>query len=162
MSFTSTSPTSQKLALQNDCLTRDHRSLSILFVDDEKFTRDLFRKVMVAYGIPDVTIAESGDDALRRVNENYFDIVITDIMMKGTNGLHLAKEIRRRTSPAGTKAGVPIIVLTAHGEERIVRACAQAGANGFLIKPLVPAKLMQSIAKLCHCSPPTLVSSDNH
>lgn len=137
---------------------RDHRGLSTLFIDDDKFTRDLFRKIMVAYGMPDVATSDCADDALRRINENYYDLVITDIVMKGATGIQLAKEIRRKASLAGTKASVPIIMLTAHTEERLVRACAELGANGYLVKPLVPAKLMRLIARLCNSTQPELVS----
>lgn len=113
---------------------------------------------MISFGMPEVTVAENAQDGLRKINENYYDLVITDIVMGEASGVWLVKAIRSKLNPAGTKQGVPIIMLTAHTEERLVLACAKAGANAYLTKPLVPAKLMQTIAKLCHCTLPTLGS----
>lgn len=97
----------------DDILTRDHRGLSVLIIDDNKFTRDLLRKILVSFGISDVTAAANAET-------------------------------------------LPIIMLTAHADEKLVMASLKAGANGYLVKPLIPKRLMALVAKLCRSTLPTL------
>ncbi len=133
--------------------TRNPASLSILIVDDNKFTRNLLRRILVSFGMPEIAEADSGEDALRQLTANYYDLVICDIVMGGISGIQFVKTIR-----IGRLTQVPVIMLTAHADETLVRASLGAGANGYLVKPLVPARLMALIAKLCHCTTPTLRS----
>ena len=135
---------------------RDHSGLSILIVDDNKFTRDLLRKILVSFGISEILSAESGEDALRQLNANYFDLVICDIVMDGMSGIQFVQSVRAKVGLNNRSGIIPIIMLTAHADEALVVASLKAGANGYLVKPLVPAKLMQSISKLCHSTVPTL------
>ncbi|WP_298375698.1 response regulator [Azospirillum sp.] len=53
-------------------------------------------------------------------------------------------------------SSLPIIMLTAHADEKLVIASLKAGANGYLVKPLIPKRLMELIAKLCRSALPTL------
>lgn len=138
--------------------TRSPASLSILIVDDNKFTRDLLRRILVSFGMPEVAQADSAEDALRQMTASYFDLVICDIVMGGISGIQFVKTLRSRPHQNSTASHVPIIMLTAHADEALVVAAMKAGANGYLVKPLVPARLMALIAKLCHCATPTLRS----
>lgn len=140
----------------DDILTRDHRGLSVLIIDDNKFTRDLLRKILVSFGISDVTAAASGEDALRQLHASLFDLVICDIVMDGINGIQFVKSLRCKTVPAANAETLPIIMLTAHADEKLVMASLKAGANGYLVKPLIPKRLMALVAKLCHSTLPTL------
>lgn len=136
--------------------TRNPGGLSILIVDDNKFTRDLMRRILVSFGMPEVAQADSAEDALRQMTASYFDLVICDIVMGGISGIQFVKTLRSRPHQNGLP--VPIIMLTAHADKALVVAAMKAGANGYLVKPLVPARLMALIAKLCHCATPTLRS----
>ncbi len=140
----------------DDILTRDHRGLSVLIIDDNKFTRDLLRKILVSFGISDITPAASGEDALRQLQANLFDLVICDIVMDGMNGIQFVKSLRCKSVPVANARSVPIIMLTAHADEKLVIASLKAGANGYLVKPLIPKRLVELIAKLCKSTMPTL------
>lgn len=140
----------------DDILTRDHRGLSVLIIDDNKFTRDLLRKILVSFGISDITPAASGEDALRQLQANLFDLVICDIVMDGMNGIQFVKSLRCKSVPVANASSVPIIMLTAHADEKLVIASLKAGANGYLVKPLIPKRLVELIAKLCKSTMPTL------
>ncbi len=140
----------------DDILTRDHRGLSVLIIDDNKFTRDLLRKILVSFGISDITPAASGEDALRQLQANLFDLVICDIVMDGMNGIQFVKSLRCKSVPVANASSVPIIMLTAYADEKLVIASLKAGANGYLVKPLIPKRLVELIAKLCKSTMPTL------
>lgn len=140
----------------DDILTRDHWGLSVLIIDDNKFTRDLLRKILVSFGISDVTPAASGEDALRQLHGSLFDLVICDIVMDGMNGIQFVKSLRCQSVASANASRLPIIMLTAHADEKLVIASLKAGANGYLVKPLIPKRLMELVAKLCRSTLPTL------
>lgn len=135
---------------------RDHRNLSILVVDDDKFTRQILMKILTAFGMHDVATAQNGDEALRHLALNHVDLVISDILMKGMDGLSFIKNIRQDDIVIRDKRNIPVIFLTAYTDERLVRAALKLKANGYLTKPLVPAKMIGMISKLCHSTLPTL------
>ena len=84
----------------------------ILVVDDEEMIRKLIAKYAVYEGNT-VTEAADGMEAIRQVKENSFDLMIIDIMMPELDGFSAVREIRK-TNP------VPVIMLSARGEERAV------------------------------------------
>lgn len=138
----------------DDFLIRDHRGLSVLITEDNGFTRDLLNKILVSFGMPHVTHATSGEDALRKLHNDLFDLVICDIVMEGMNGIQFVKSVRANATPRVNR--VPIIMLTAHADEKLVMAALKAGANGYLVKPLIPKRLVALVAKLCNSTVPTL------
>lgn len=89
---------------------------------------------------------------------NHISVVICDIVMKGMSGLQFTKAVREGYIPLPGKKDTPILMLTAHSEKKIVMASIEAGANGYLVKPIVPKKLIQMISKACHSTMPTLAS----
>ncbi len=111
-------------------------------------------KILVSFGMPHVTHATSGEDALRKLHADLFDLVICDIVMEGINGIQFVKAVRANAAPRVNR--VPIIMLTAHADEKLVMAALKAGANGYLVKPLIPKRLVALVAKLCNCTLPTL------
>lgn len=135
---------------------RSHRGLSILIVDDNKFARDLLRRILISFSISDVTAAESAEDALRLLHNNFFDLIICDIVMGGMSGIQFVKALRCTVMPVVNATTVPIIMLTAHADAALVIAAKKAGANGYLVKPLIPSRLTHLIEKLCNSTLPTL------
>jgi DNA-binding response OmpR family regulator len=114
------------------------KSLTILFVEDEKELRDAlvdavgdeFAKFIVAF---------NGDDGLKKFKKFKPDIVVTDIMMPISSGLEMAKEIKRISRET------PVIVLSAFSErERLLRAI-DAGVDKYLMKPIDMDELMLAI-----------------
>jgi two-component system response regulator AtoC len=98
----------------------------ILLVDDEPGVLFTLREVLVDRG-HGVTTATSGKKALEQLDE--IDAVVTDLQMPGMTGLDLIAAIAARD------AALPVILLTAHGSERVAVAAVKAGAYDYLTKP---------------------------
>lgn len=86
----------------------------------------------------EVTHAPDGREALRLIAKETPDLIITDILMPYTSGLEVIGVIR---SSEGRIKNIPIIVLSALGQESTVMEAFQLGADDFLTKPLNPAEL---------------------
>lgn len=109
----------------------------ILIVDDEEKIRSLVRKYAEFEGYT-VDEAANGLDALDLFDKNAYDIVIMDIMMPMLDGLSASREIRK-------KSNVPIIMLSARGEEYDRIGGFQLGADDYVVKPFSPKELMLRI-----------------
>ena len=109
----------------------------ILIVDDEEKIRSLIRKYAEFEGYA-VDEASNGLDALELFGKNSYDLVVMDIMMPGLDGLSASKEIRK-------KSEVPIIMLSARGEEYDRIGGFQLGVDDYVVKPFSPKELMLRI-----------------
>ena len=108
----------------------------ILVVDDNKLAAKMVRDHLVSKGYK-VSVAFNGEEALAQVKSDVPDLVISDLMMPGMDGYELCRRLRR--DPA--VAEVPIILLTARGRIDDKEAGFEAGADDYLVKPVVPAEL---------------------
>lgn len=109
----------------------------ILVVDDDREIRDLLGRYLTKQGYR-VTTAADGRDMRDAMRDRTIDLVVLDIMLPGDDGLSLCREIRSR-SP------IPVIMLTAKGDDvdRIVGL--EMGADDYLPKPFNPRELMARI-----------------
>lgn len=115
--------------------------LSILTVDDSRSMRALLRVTLQDAGF-DVAEAEDGEDALARLAEAPFDLVITDINMPRLDGFGLIERVR---SERLHHVDRPILVLsTERSDEKKARA-RSAGATGWVVKPFDPGKLVAAV-----------------
>jgi two-component system chemotaxis response regulator CheY len=99
-------------------------SVTILIVDDDRCTRALLGIILEKNGYQILT-AEDGIDALVAFDQQFPDVIITDINMPRLNGLELIRYIRNLDSPRST---IPIIALTADTDDVVIEA-QKAGAN---------------------------------
>ncbi len=121
-------------------------AISILTVDDSRSMRALLRATLLGAGF-DVTEARDGEEALDRLSEREFDLVITDINMPRLDGFSFIERLRE-----GGLLHIdrPILVLsTENGPEKRARA-RDAGATGWVVKPFDPAKLVAAIRRVTH------------
>lgn len=109
----------------------------ILIVDDEEKIRSLVRKYAEFEGHT-VSEAENGMDAISICRKEHFDIVILDIMMPLLDGFSAASEIRKTSD-------VPIIMLSARGEEYDKINGFRVGIDDYVVKPFSPKELMLRI-----------------
>lgn len=109
----------------------------ILVVDDEENIRKLIRKYAEFEG-HDVTEAADGMQACRLCAERAFDIAVMDIMMPNLDGLSAARKIREERD-------MPIIILSARGEEYDRISGFEAGVDDYVVKPFSPKELMLRI-----------------
>ena len=106
----------------------------ILIVDDERFHRELFVDVLRPGGHQLLT-AGSADEALRLLAEDPFDLVVTDLVMPGIDGIALVREAKRRD------AEIEAIAVTGHQDVRLAIDAMKAGCADFLLKPVEPESL---------------------
>lgn len=109
----------------------------ILVVDDEEMIRRLIAKYAVYEG-HSVTEAGDGMEAIRLCKEENFDIMIIDIMMPELDGFSACREIRKFSS-------IPIIMLSARGEEYDKINGFELGIDDYVVKPFSPKELMLRI-----------------
>lgn len=109
----------------------------ILVVDDEEKIRELIGKYAKFEG-HEVDFAADGMQAIEKCRDNAYDIVIMDIMMPNLDGFSACREIRK-------KSDVPILMLSARGEEYDKINGFECGADDYVVKPFSPKELMLRI-----------------
>ena len=109
----------------------------LLIVDDEEMIRKLIRKYAEFEG-HEVLEAVDGMDAVTKIRNNHFDLVVMDIMMPELDGFSACREIRKFSS-------VPIIMLSARGEEYDKINGFEIGIDDYVVKPFSPKELMLRI-----------------
>lgn len=112
----------------------------ILIVDDEEDILELVRYNLKREGYQTVC-AVTGEQALQIVQTDKVDLVLLDLMLPGINGLEVAKSIKRNPQ----KMSIPIIMLTARGEETDIVTGLELGADDYITKPFSPKILMARI-----------------
>jgi two-component system invasion response regulator UvrY len=117
--------------------------ISVMLVDDHAVVRMGFR--LLLEGSPDIRVvaeAESGEDAVRRVQEVKPQVVVMDLSMPGIGGLEALSRILARDPAA------KILVLTAHEDAMHAKRVLKAGALGYLSKRSAPEALIQAIRQV--------------
>ncbi len=120
-----------------------------LIIDDSVTIRGM---IGVAFKHMDweAVAAGNADAALQMLDQHKdeFDIIITDINMPGMNGIELTREIKKRPGSKNT----PVLVVSTEGGDDIKRQGKEAGASGWIVKPLKPEVLKAAVSKLCNLS----------
>ncbi|MDD3473675.1 MAG: response regulator transcription factor [Syntrophaceae bacterium] len=112
----------------------------ILVVDDEEDILELVRYNLVKDGYR-VTCVSSGEQAIQKLREETPNVILLDLMLPGIDGLDVCKKLR--TNPA--TAGIPIIMITAKGEDADIVTGLELGADDYLTKPFSPRVLLARI-----------------
>jgi len=105
----------------------------VLVVDDDENVRDVVRRYLEAGGFT-VEVAGDGTEGLRRYRECRPDLVVLDVMMPGISGLEVCRRLRETGQ-------VPVVLLTALGEEEDRITGLTLGADDYLTKPFSPREL---------------------
>ena len=103
----------------------------VLVVDDDPVVGKSFDRVLSGKGYAVIT-AENGEEALRKLNEEDYDLVYTDIRMPGMSGLEVAEKVKAQ------KPWTPVVIITGYGTEAAEARAKAAGVASFLHKPLSP------------------------
>src|ERR1700755_3002287 len=119
----------------------------VLIADDDTVVRDVVRRYLERDGL-DVSIAHDGTEALRLLGSQRIDVAVLDVMMPGPDGLTLCRSLRERGGFT-----VPVILLTALGEEADRIAGLEAGAVDYLTKPFSPRELALRVRSVLRRSP---------
>jgi DNA-binding NarL/FixJ family response regulator len=114
-------------------------AIRVVVSDDHPVVRQGLRSLLEAEGFAVVGEASDGDEAVRLVAETKPDVLLTDLVMPGTDGIEAIRRVRAGNVPVG------ILVLTSFsGAEQVIPAI-QAGADGYLLKDAGPAALTDAI-----------------
>ena len=120
------------------------KELRFLVVDDYSTMRRIIKNLLHDLGYANVSEADDGNTALPMLKSGGFDFLITDWNMPGMAGLDLLKAVR-----ADEKlAKLPVLMLTAEAKREQIVEAAQAGVNGYVIKPFTAATLKEKIDKI--------------
>lgn len=114
----------------------------ILIVEDDTDIQQLVSYNLIRAGYT-VTCADSGEEALEALHEETFDCILLDLMLPGLSGLDVCKHVRKKED--GNENIVPIIMLTAKGEEEDIIAGLESGADDYITKPFSPKVLLARI-----------------
>ena len=118
--------------------------MKFLVVDDFSTMRRIVRNLLKELGFTNVDEAEDGVVALQKLNGGAFDFVVTDWNMPNMDGLTLLQTIRK----TGSLKHLPVLMITAEAKKENIIAAAQAGANGYIVKPFTAATLSEKLEKI--------------
>ena len=120
------------------------KNLRFLVVDDFSTMRRIVKNLLNDLGYANVAEADDGNTALPMLQSGGFDFLVTDWNMPGMPGLDLLKAVR--ADPKLAK--MPVLMLTAEAKREQIIEAAQAGVNGYVIKPFTAITLKEKIDKI--------------
>jgi len=120
-------------------------ALKILLAEDDAFTAELLRQLLDKRGHP-CHVASNGDDALTLVATGDFDLLFLDLRMPGRDGFEVIQRVRGAEGATGKH--MPLFVVTARLQKEDRKRCLDAGADGFLAKPIDASALWTVLERL--------------
>ena len=124
--------------------------LRILVVDDFATMRRIIRNLLQDLGFSNIAEADDGNTAWPMLQNGSYDLLITDWNMPGMPGLELLKAVRADAR----LAKLPVLMLTAEAKREQIVEAAQAGVNGYVIKPFTAETLKAKLEKILAALPP--------
>ncbi|MFQ3235030.1 MAG: two-component system chemotaxis response regulator CheY [Paraglaciecola sp.] len=121
-----------------------NKNMKILVVDDFSTMRRIIKNLLKDLGFTNIQEADDGSTALPMLQRGDFDFVVTDWNMPGMQGIDLLRAIRADEKLKNT----PVLMVTAEAKKEQIIAAAQAGVNGYVIKPFTAATLKEKLTKI--------------
>jgi len=121
-----------------------NKDMKILIVDDFSTMRRIIKNLLRDLGFSNTQEADDGQTALPMLQSGNFDFLVTDWNMPGMTGIDLLKAVR-----ADEKLStLPVLLVTAEQKREQIVEAAQAGVNGYIVKPFTAAVLKEKIGKI--------------
>ncbi|NQZ22326.1 MAG: chemotaxis protein CheY [Colwellia sp.] len=120
------------------------KNMKVLVVDDFSTMRRIVKNLLRDLGFTNISEADDGSTALPMLKEGSFDFVVTDWNMPGMQGIDLLKAIRADSN----LSHIPVLLITAEAKKEQIVMAAQAGVNGYIVKPFTAATLNAKIDKI--------------
>jgi two-component system alkaline phosphatase synthesis response regulator PhoP len=117
-------------------MAREH----VLIVEDEEEIQELVAYNLSREGFR-TSVVGSGEDALKKIRAERFDLVVLDLMLPGMDGLDVCRALKKEEKTMA----IPVIMLTAKGEESDIVAGLELGADDYIVKPFSPKILVARI-----------------
>ena len=126
--------------MSEDC---EHEATGrVLVVDDESVARKMIARILARDGY-DVSVASGGEQAVRALASKTFDVVLTDLVMQGVDGLVVLREARR------VDDGIEVILMTGHASVETAIEAMKNGAFHYVQKPLRPDEVRSLVRQAC-------------
>ena len=120
------------------------KNMKILIVDDFSTMRRIIKGLLHELGFNNLEEADDGNTALPLLKAGHFDFLITDWNMPGMTGLDLLKTVRADAR----LAKLPVLLVTAEAKREQIVEAAQAGVNGYVVKPFTANTLKEKMDKI--------------
>ncbi len=120
------------------------KNMKVLVVDDFSTMRRIVKNLLRDLGFTNIQEADDGSTALPMLQGGDFDFVVTDWNMPGMQGIDLLKAIRADAS----LSHIPVLLITAEAKKEQIVMAAQAGVNGYIVKPFTAATLKNKLDKI--------------
>ncbi len=118
--------------------------MKILVVDDFSTMRRIVKNLLRDLGFTNTHEADDGSTAWPKLKSGEFDFLVTDWNMPGMSGLELLQKVRADDE----LKSLPVLMVTAEAKRDQIVAAAQAGVNGYVVKPFTAAALKEKIEKI--------------
>ena len=118
--------------------------MKVLVVDDFSTMRRIVKNLLRDLGFTNIQEADDGSTALPMLQGGDFDFVVTDWNMPGMQGIDLLKAIRADAS----LSHIPVLLITAEAKKEQIVMAAQAGVNGYIVKPFTAGTLKTKLDKI--------------
>lgn len=121
-----------------------NKDMKILVVDDFSTMRRIIKNLLRDLGFTNTDEADDGNTALPMLQTGKYDFLVTDWNMPGMTGIDLLKHVRADEN----LKSLPVLMVTAEAKRDQIVAAAQAGVNGYVVKPFTAAVLKEKIDKI--------------
>jgi two-component system, chemotaxis family, chemotaxis protein CheY len=120
------------------------KNMKILIVDDFSTMRRIIKNLLRDLGFTNTSEADDGLTALPMLQDGRYDFLVTDWNMPGMQGIDLLKAVRANPE----LADLPVLMVTAESKKDQIVEAAQAGVNGYVVKPFTALTLKEKIDKI--------------
>lgn len=120
------------------------KNMKILIVDDFSTMRRIIKNLLRDLGFTNTSEADDGTTALPMLKKGGFDFLVTDWNMPGMTGIDLLRAVRADAD----LSTLPVLMVTAEAKREQIITAAQAGVNGYIVKPFTANTLKEKIEKI--------------
>ncbi|ERL63067.1 chemotaxis response regulator CheY [Piscirickettsia salmonis] len=120
------------------------KNMKILVVDDFSTMRRIVKNLLRDLGFTNIAEADDGATAWPLLQKSDFDFLVTDWNMPGMTGIDLLKNVRAHDK----LKSMPVLMVTAEQKREQIVEAAQAGVNGYIVKPFTAATLKEKLDKI--------------
>lgn len=120
------------------------KNMKILVVDDFSTMRRIVKNLLIEIGFNNILEADDGKTALPILEGGGVDFLVTDWNMPGMPGIDLLKQVRANPKTAA----LPVLMVTAEAKREQIMEAAQAGVNGYVVKPFTAETLREKVEKV--------------